>query len=132
MINVQEFLLKNNELGTYALVTYDKKTEATYFSGFYDENKLWFLESPCLLNQICEVDKPIDEFCKEYVREIGLIEDIDENKYIEINIKPMIIDGYLYEIENFQTSPYLPKEVNDIKIISERECLEWMINNYSE
>ena len=132
MINVQEFLLKNNEPGTYALVTYNGKTEAVYFSGFYYENELWFLESPCLLYQVCEVDKPIDEFCIEHVKEIGLTDDADENKYIDNFIKPMIIDGFLYEIENFQTSPYLPKEVDDIKIISERECLEWLINNYIE
>ena len=41
----------------------------------------------------------------------------------------MIVDGCFYEINNFQTAPYLPGEVDDIKMISGRECLEWMLSN---
>jgi len=40
----------------------------------------------------------------------------------------MIVYGALYEIENFQCSPYLPEYVDDIKLISEREYLEYMLN----
>ena len=43
----------------------------------------------------------------------------------------MIIGNILYEIENFQCMPYLPDEVDDIRIISERKCLEWLVNHNS-
>ena len=41
----------------------------------------------------------------------------------------MIIGEYLYETEAYQQMPFLPKEVDDIKIVSEKECVEWMIEN---
>ena len=40
----------------------------------------------------------------------------------------MVNDNWFYEIENFQVEPYLPKVVDDIKIITERECLEWILS----
>lgn len=123
MINVKEFLLQNDtEFGTYALVTYDNKIEPTWFTKYGD----WFLESPCQLYEIMDVTEPIDKFAKEYVSE--LLEDgADVEDYINKYVKPMIIDGTLYEIENFQCSPYLPKNLDGIELISERECLEYML-----
>ena len=35
----------------------------------------------------------------------------------------------MYEIENFQCAPYLQEYIDDIKLITERECLEWMLEN---
>lgn len=134
MINLNKFLLdnvKSEDVGCYALVSYGGKTEAFWFSNFCNLNKdgeVFFLESPCELNKICEITKPIDEFAKEYVDEL-LDEDADEEEYIEQFVKPMIVDGFLYEIENFQAEPYLPNEVDNIKIITERECLEWLLCN---
>jgi hypothetical protein len=126
MINIEQFLLDNNSDGTYALVTYNNKTELTWFSKYYYKNEPWFLESPCELYKIMEVDRPIDEFSKWYVD--GLLEEnADVESYINKYVKPMIIDNVLYEIENFQCSPYLPKFVDDIKLISERECLEYLL-----
>lgn len=131
MMNVKEFLLKSNlEVGTYALVTYNGKTETTWFTKYDnwgEDGHTWFLESPCTLYRITEVDKPVEEFAKEYIE--GLLEDgVDEQEYINKWVIPMIVDNVLYEIENFQCSPYLPKEVDDIKLISERECLEYMLS----
>lgn len=128
MINVEEFLLKNNiDFGTYALVTYNNKTEATWFSKHNFEGSDWFLESPCQLYTMAEVTEPIDKFAKEYVADL-LEEGSDVEDYINKHIKPMIIDGILYEIENFQCSPYLPKEVDEIKLVSEKDCLNYMLN----
>lgn len=127
MINVEEFLLKSNlEVGTYTLVTYNGKTEATWFSKHDYKGKDWFLESPCQLYRIIEVDKPIKEFAEDYAS--SLVEEDDIESYAEQWVIPMIVDNVLYEIENFQCSPYLPKEVDDIKLISERECLEYMLS----
>jgi len=82
MINVKEFLLKNNiDLGTYALVTYDNQTEATWFTKYSSEDGYWFLESPCQLYKIMEVIKPIDKFAREYVTDL-LEEGSDVENYI--------------------------------------------------
>lgn len=131
MINVKEFLLKQNiEIDAYALVTYDNKTEPTYFSRFNLGDGNWFLESPCELYKVLNlsrINESKDDYLKEYVLE--LIEDengVDD--YIDKFVTPMIIDDVLYEIENFQCSPYLPKEVDEIKIVSERECLEYILS----
>jgi len=132
VINVETFLIDSNlEIGTYALVTYNDKTEATWFSRHDYEGRDWFLESPCELYKITEVDKPVEEFAKEYIE--GLLEDdADEQEYINKWVLPMIIDNVLYEIENFQCSPYLPEEVDDIKLITEQECLEHLLKLKNE
>jgi hypothetical protein len=128
MINVEEFLFKNNINSTYALVTYNNKTEPTWFTKYGDEDYGdWFLESPCELYRVMFVTEPIDDFAKKYaelweLEEGETYEDI-ANKYV----KPMIVNGVLYSIENFQCSPYLPSEVDEIKPISEKECLEFLL-----
>jgi len=128
MINVEEFLLKNNVgFGTYALVTYNNRTEATWFSKHNFRSKDWFLESPCQLYKIAEATESIDGFARDYVKEL-LEEDADEEAYINEHVKPMIVNGVLYEIENFQCSPYLPKEVDELELISEKDCLIYMLN----
>ena len=132
MINLNEFLLKQNlDLGTYALVTHNGITEPTWFTRYtYREDGDWFLESPCTLYEITNVNESIDEFCKRYMEEMIELEDGESiNDYIEKFVKPMIVDNVFYEIENFQVSPCLPKEVDDIKLITERECLEYMLNH---
>lgn len=127
MINVKEFLLKNNlDFGTYTLITYNNKTDATWFSKQNYKGEDWFLESPCELYRIMKVEGDIQEFAKDYAS--SLIAEDDFESYAENYIIPMIVDGWLYEIENFQCSPYLPKEVDDIKLISEKECLEYLLN----
>ena len=130
MINVEDFLLENKVgFGTYALVTYDDHTAATWFNRFDFKGEPWFLESPCELYEIANVANQSDlEFAKYYVENVlELEEGVDVEDYINKYVLPMIIDGVLYEIENFQCSPYLPKEVDDIKLITERECLEYLL-----
>lgn len=133
MIGLKEFLLKNIEgQGEYALVSYNGVTEAMWFTKYKSglDNKPWFLESPCELHKVCKVEKPILTFCKEFVSEcIELEKGEIEEDYIENYVKPMIVDGWFYVIDDFQTAPYLPKEVENIEIITERKCLEWLIKN---
>lgn len=136
MINLEQFLLDNmkSDVGCYALVAYNHITEAIWFSNYCDLNKkgeVFFLESPCELFKICEVEGDIDRFCKKYMNDINLLdgatEENLEKEYIEEYVKPMIIDNSFYSIENFQVAPYLPNEVDGIKIITERECLIWLL-----
>ena len=127
MITIQSFL-KNQLIntGAYALVSYNGTTEAIYFQKILDaENGDWFLESPCQLIKIANVEEPVDIFAKNYID--GKFEEgVNSQDYINTYIKPMIIDGVFYE--NFQCAPYLPKEVDNIKIITERECLIFLLS----
>ena len=133
MIELKEFLLNNIKgQGEYALVSYTDFTEATWFTKYKSgiDNQPWFLESPCELHKVCKVEKPIDEFCEEFVKECIELEDGEsEEDYIENYMKPMIVDGWFYVVNNFQSGPYLPKEVDNIEIISESECLDWLLKN---
>ena len=131
MINYEEFLLNNinkEQCGTYAIVTYNGIEEATYFQHVYDEiYGLWFMPSPCILYKIGKCENPYDKKWYDYFKEL-LEEGESVEDYIKEYVKPMIIGNVLYEIENFQCLPYLPKEVDNIRIISERKCLEWLVN----
>lgn len=132
MINVQSFLAESNvEVGVFTLVHYSGKVEPIYFSKYNIKGKEWFLESPCELYRIQEVEGPEDKFAKEYVRINYELENGDEGieEFAKEYIEPMIVDGVLYQIENFQCSPYLPEYVDKIEIVSERECLKYMLEN---
>lgn len=129
MINIQNFLKQNTNTGTYALVTYNGKTEAIWFARLNNGKDLWYLESDCSLYRICDVNKNIDDFCKKYMEDnIDLEEGENIEDYINLFVKPMIVENVFYEIINFQTPPFLPKEVDDIKLVSERECLLFILN----
>lgn len=131
MITLSEFLLSSNiKGGTFALVTYANKTIPVWFKRYTSDKGDWFLESPCELLRIIQVEESIEDFCKKYIQDcIDLDEDTDEETYINKFVKPMIVDGWLYEVENFQCSPYLPKEVDNVEIITEKECLLYMLQS---
>ena len=137
MINVKEFLSDNlgkfDDHGVYTLVTYDGKMYPIYFAKHYDtNNRIWFWES-CVDLLKYKIDRPIDDFCDLHATIFYKCCDKEEKqKIIDEYIKPMIIGDYLYETEAYQQMPFLPKEVDDVKIVSEKECVEWMIENRSE
>lgn len=133
MINVQDFLKENiskDSIGEYASVLYDGKKIFVYFAHYILDGEDFFLESPCSLYKVSDVKGDVDKFCKNFVNEtIEEFEDcVDIDLYIEQFVKPMIVDNILYEIENFQCEPFLPKLVDDIKLITERECLKELLN----
>ena len=129
MVNLKEYLLSNKlNHGTYALVTYDGKEHPIWLTKYNFGDGDWFLESPCELYRITEVAEPVDEWAKDFVSGI-LEDDADTDEYVNEHVLPMIIDGVYYEIENFQCAPYLPKEIDDIQLISKRECLEYMLQH---
>ena len=134
--NYLESHVDPTDVGVYAIVTVDDKEQAVYFANysFMNEPDSYFLESPCSLHKIeIPENTPIDDFCKKYVTEIVELEDFaDKDEYINTYLKPMIRNNVLYEIENFQTGPFLPKVVDNIKIISESECLDFILNTLKE
>lgn len=136
MINVKEYLkehMPENSIGQYAIVTYDGEEDLIYFAHIMLESGEVFTESPCTLYKIADVKEDIDVFCKNYIKNVLELEDgTDEDDYIKKYIKPMIVNGVFYEIENFQCLPFLPKEVESIKFITEKECLEELLKTIEE
>lgn len=127
-MQLKNFLMDNfqNTNCSYALINVNNKIIPVHFSKV-SNNPPFFLESPCVLFKICDITEDIDVFCKKQV--CGLLEENeDENLYIEEYIKPMIVDNVFYEILNFQCAPFLDEEVKDVKLISERECLEYLLS----
>lgn len=131
MINVKEYLkehMPEDSIGQYAIVSYDGDEDLIYFAHIQLESGEVFTESPCTLYKVADVKGDIDSFCKHYVEDLLELEDgVDKEEYIEEFVKPMIVNGVFYEIENFQCLPFLPKEVESIKFITEKECLEELI-----
>lgn len=132
MIKVQDFLLTQDiDVGIFTLVHYEGKVEPTYFSKYRIEGKTWFLESPCEVRKITNIEGDISKFCIDYVKtnysikggKKGIID--YSKKYIE----PLVINNTLYEVENYQCSPYLPEYVDKIEVVSERDCLLYILKN---
>lgn len=130
---LQHFFEKNcPEEGSYAIVTYcDGGKEAIWISVFKDwtvdedgNPRNWYLEAPNVLFRT-ELEEPYEESIFDYAEE--LYEEVDE--ILIKSLMEMVIDGYLYEVDSMQTSPFLPEQLNDIKLVTERECLEWMLKN---
>lgn len=118
--------------GSYAIITYeDGKQESIWFSVFNnwttDENgvpKNWYLESPNMLFRT-ELAMPYLDSLKAYANEI--YEEVNEDLIKEL--LSMVRNGCLYEIDSFQCEPFLPDKLDDIKLVSESECLDWMLEN---
>lgn len=107
----------------YYLVTYkddttDKDITAPLHFMHYENS---YFESPCSLTFY----KMTEEQLKEHVRDLYITTAFEKALAYEKNLYK---DGKLYEIENFQVLPFI-EEVIDIKMISERECLEWMLSH---
>lgn len=113
--------------GAYFLITYNGKTEATYISRYInwcEDGSDWFLESPCQLIKF-EFEDNSDESIREYVKEM-YYEDAQDEMFEYT--KSMIFDGYLHEVYNGQCSPYLPEIIDSIELITEMECLQYLLS----
>lgn len=135
-INLKEFLTENcTEHGCYTAIKInsdgkDAQIDFVYFSKYNFGDGDWFLESPCQLIKVMEVTDDIDTFCMNYVNKYLCLEnEEDKLSYINEFVKPMIIDGWLYEIDAPQVAPYLPEEICDIQIISEHQCAVMMLQH---
>lgn len=108
----------------YYLVTYyDDITEHPITAPLHFmqyENS--YFESPCSLTYQ-EINT--EEDLKKYVQDLYISSSWEDGLAYEKNLWR---DGKLYEIYNLQVAPFI-EEVIDIKMISERECLEWMLSH---
>lgn len=116
-----------NEMGAYFLVTYENHTEPIWITKYsnWDADGDWFLEAPCICRRY-EFKDTSEKAIRKYAEELY------ESNYIEEGIKytkSMIKDGWLYDIDCPQVSPFLPDVLDNLTVISEQECLDYMIKN---
>lgn len=112
-VEKQKFLTENiKDIGSYALITYeDGFIEPIWITKYanWSEEGDWFLESPCELHKYgYDINNPKD------------LKFIKKNNYL-------IRDGNVYEIDSPQTPPFLPEILEDLTLISEEECLDWIL-----
>lgn len=100
----------------YFLITYNGHTEAIYFSNY----KGAWLESPCILRGFPLEDNKL----REYIEEIYIEKSWNEAYQYESKFQK---NNYHYEIDNPQCAPFLPEDIEIVKVMSEKECLEWLI-----
>lgn len=113
-------LKKDNSMASvYFLVEFDGHTEPIYFFNYADS---WF-ECPCELHRYPLPDNQVKDLVKELYEENSWLSAYE----YEINFQK---HGYHYEINNPQCTPFLPEKFNILDMISESECLIWLMDKY--
>lgn len=110
---------RNSEMSSvYYLIKNENYTEPLYFMSF--ENV--YFESPCELH-FCEMnDNELEEFVKEMYQKEYFDEALEFEKMHQIN-------GIHYDIDNPQVEPFLKENFELLDVLSETECLNWLIQN---
>lgn len=123
-----KFLKLNiSDIGSYALVSYDNKTEAIWITKYenYDKDGDWFLESPCELH---EHERSQSDMSDEQIKNLCMVLYGKNYSSSDLNdITCMMKGTNCYSIDNFQVAPYLPYELDDLTLISEDYCINWLI-----
>ena len=99
----------------YFLVTVDSHTEPIHFMQY--ENA--YFESPCDLHSFPLLEDELEDYVKEVYEEIGTEYSLEFEKTMQ--------RGSLhYDIDCPQCFPFFDK-IDNIVMISEKECLDWLI-----
>lgn len=93
------------------LITCDGKTEPIHFFSY---EGLYFECSVCIYRYEIKTEEELKKYCSE------LYIDPEDGFKIE---KEYWIDGYLYDIDYPQCTPFLPDKIDGIKPISEKDYL---------
>ena len=101
----------------YFLVEFDNHIEPIYFTPFED---VWF-GSPCNLHEYSLKENDLFGFVKELYEEDSWAEAYEFEKTMQR-------DNLHYEIDCPQCTPFLPDEIIVQSVFSEKECLEWLLN----
>ena len=110
---------KDTEMSSvYFLMEFNNHIEPIYFMSY--ENS-WF-ESPCELHRTQLNDNELMEFVKEIYKADAI------NKAYEYE-KIFQRDGYHYDIDVPQCLPFIPEESKIIDVLSEKECLDWLLEH---
>lgn len=105
----------------FFLVRYNDCEEPIYFEKYEDV----YFERPCALTGF---RMPIEEL-EGYVKYLYLPEDFEKACAYE---STMQLEDMHYEIHNPQTSPFLPEEFEILEVLSETECLYWLLEHNEE
>lgn len=109
---------RDTELSSvYFLMEFNDHVEPIYFMHFRNS---WF-ESPCDLHRFPLKDDEVTEYVKEMYQTDYLIAYQHEKIFQK--------DGWHYDIDNPQCEPFLPDKVKIIDVFSEKECLDWLLEN---
>lgn len=123
-----KFLKLNiNDVGSFALATYDNHTVPIWITRYkdFDKDGDWFLEAPCELHEF-EFKDQSEKHIRKYAKSLYKRRCVKEGiQYI----KSMIRGEWLYDIDCPQISPFLPYNIDDLTLVSEQYCLEWILNN---
>ena len=111
--------VKDTKLSSvYFLVEFNNHIEPIYFTHF--EN-VWFA-SPCDLHKY-----PLDDdTVGEYVKELYFVNDWTDAYEYE---KTMQRNGWHYEINCPQCSPFLSDKIRIVDVFSDSKCLDWLLNS---
>ena len=116
-IELHEYIREHKS--DYYMVTWNGHTEPLYFMPY---NGTYF-ESPLEVRRYQMTEENLWEYVKvQYIE-----------KYWEESFereKKNLIDGFWYEIDCPQCSPFLPFEIDDIYPISEEEYLKEIVTNW--
>lgn len=102
----------------YFLVTFNKHTEPVYFTNFEDA----YFESPCELHRFPIKSDEIEEYVRELYYEDSF------NNALEYE-KTMQRGEWHYDIDCPQCDLFLPEQLDNIEMISETECLDWLLKH---
>lgn len=105
----------------YYLIKIGDNEFPVYFMPFEDV----YFESECVLIKNPATRKDV----VEYVKEMYPYNTQKEALKYELT---MFRNGFHYQIDCPQCFPFLPQEIDDIKVISEIECLDWLIKKEHE
>ena len=109
-VELHKYIREHNS--DYYMVTWEGHTEPLYFMPYGDT----YFESPLEVRRYQMTEQDLWEYVKEhYIKKYW-----DESFERE---KKNLIDGYWYEVDCPQCSPFLPFEIDDVYPISEEEYL---------
>ena len=110
---------RDTELSSvYFLMEFNNHIEPIYCMHFRDS---WF-ESPCELHKFPLKDDEVIEYVKEMYQTDYLSVAYQYEKIFQK-------DGWHYDIDVPQCSPFLPDKVKIIDVFSEKECLDWLLEH---
>ena len=105
----------------YFLIEFNNHIEPIYFMHYQNS---WF-ESPCELHKFPLNDEDLMDYVKELYEEEYIEESYEHEKIFQR-------DNWHYDIDVPQCLPFLPDNIKIIDILSERECLDWILENNKE
>jgi hypothetical protein len=129
--NILHFLLENSSgKSSYAIVKYGNKEHAVFFANHHSmDYGEGFIEEPCYLHKIY-FGQDLDKFCRHYAEDaIGPHNKEAIDKFIEERVLPYIRKDAFCLIDTPSVEPFLPDEIEEIKLISKSECIDWLLEH---